>query len=307
MSIENPVVYCVPIRHMATAIVAFRSNYLSAYKALHLSRSLYKSTLFMQNKPNFRKSQMNVSIYLQTAYENKSDWTLGENKPNSNPIKPNFQKAQMNVNLLITKVYRKKDDFAVRKNKAKTNPISEKPKKNVNLYVIEDYENETAFRLRKNKPKQSQFQTVHELVNRMNPKLLNFHLKIRKKPKKPQFPPNPANFSSESRISNRIFPVLCVFSVASLLFLSLMDCKILNIEDTPFVRRNQLPAASARANVTAQPAAIITIRAKMMYFTLTSLKKRSKKRKYTPKTAITKAKNAITTSTQHNNAQAGWI
>jgi len=71
--------------------------------------------------------------------------------------------------------------------------------------------------------------------------------------------------------------------------------------------RNQLLAASARANVTAQPAAIITIRAKMMYLTLTSAKKRSKKRKYTPKTAITKAKNAITTSTQHNNAQAGWI
>jgi len=40
----------------------------------------------MQNKANFRKSQMNVSIYLQTAYENKSNWTLGENKPNSNPV-----------------------------------------------------------------------------------------------------------------------------------------------------------------------------------------------------------------------------
>ena len=99
----------------------------------------------------------------------------------------------------------------------------------------------------------------------------------------------------------------CVFSMASLLFLSIMDCKIINIEYQPFVRRNQLLAASARANVTAQPAAIITIRAKMMYLTLTSAKKCSKKRKYPPQTAITKAKNAITTSTQHNNAQAGWI
>jgi len=226
----------------------------------------------MQNKPNFRKSQMNVNPYNRTDYENKSNWTLGENKPNSNPI-------------------------------------SLKAKRNANSFLQKDYENETAFRLRKNKPKQSQFQTVHELVNRMKPKLLNFHLKIRKKPENPQFPPNPANFSSESQISNRVFPVLCVFSVASLLFLSIMemDCKIVNIEDKPFVRRNHLFAASARANVTAQPAAIITIRAKMMYFTLTSLKKRSKKRKYTPKTDITKAKNAITTSTQHNNAQAGWI
>ena len=62
----------------------------------------------MQNKPNFRKSQMNLSSILTTDYENKHNWTIGENKPNSNPIKPNFQKAQMNVNLTLTKDYRKK-------------------------------------------------------------------------------------------------------------------------------------------------------------------------------------------------------
>ncbi len=67
----------------------------------------------MQNKPNFRKSQMNVSIFSQKEYENLSDWTIGESKPNSNPIKANFQKAQMNVNSLITKDYIKKDDFVV--------------------------------------------------------------------------------------------------------------------------------------------------------------------------------------------------
>ncbi len=71
----------------------------------------------MQNKPNFQKSQMNVSILLQKDYENKRDWTLGENKPNSNPNKPNLRKAQMNVNLTLTKDYRKKDDFEVRINK----------------------------------------------------------------------------------------------------------------------------------------------------------------------------------------------
>ncbi len=85
-----------------------REMILSAYKAaLHLSRTLYKSTLFMQNKANFRKSQMNVNLYNTTDYENKSDWTPGENKPNSKPIKANFQRAQMNVNSLITKDYRK--------------------------------------------------------------------------------------------------------------------------------------------------------------------------------------------------------
>ena len=51
------------------------------------------------------------------TYENKLNWTLGENKPNSNPIKPNLRKSKMNVNLTFTKDYRKKDDFAVRINK----------------------------------------------------------------------------------------------------------------------------------------------------------------------------------------------
>jgi hypothetical protein len=120
---------------------------------LHLSRTLYKSTLFMQNKPNFRKSQMNVNSLITMAYENIRNWTLGQNKPNSNPIKPNLRRARMNVNLTLTKDYRKKDDFAVRINKPNSNPISQRVKMSANVYVIEDYENETAFRPQKNKPK----------------------------------------------------------------------------------------------------------------------------------------------------------
>ncbi len=71
----------------------------------------------MQNKPNFQKSQMNLKFCKQMDYVNKRDWTIGQNKPNSNPIKANFQKAKMNVNLYVIEDYRKKDDFAVRKNK----------------------------------------------------------------------------------------------------------------------------------------------------------------------------------------------
>ncbi len=58
------------------------SIYLRAYKPpLHLSRTLYKSAHFMQNKPNFRKAKMNLNFYTTRAYENKYNWTLGENKP----------------------------------------------------------------------------------------------------------------------------------------------------------------------------------------------------------------------------------
>ena len=100
-----------------------------AYKApgnWHLSTVLGHSTTvedslqissFMQNKANLLDAQMNVSIFLQMTYENKSNRTLGENKPNSNPNKPNSRKAKMNVNLTLTKDYRKKDDFSVRINK----------------------------------------------------------------------------------------------------------------------------------------------------------------------------------------------
>ncbi len=84
---------------------------------------------------------MNVNQYNTKNYENISNWTFGENKPNlsqlkpiSNPIKPNLKRAKMNINSIITKDYSKKEDFVVRINKPNSNPISEKPKMNVNLY-----------------------------------------------------------------------------------------------------------------------------------------------------------------------------
>jgi len=98
-SIENPVIY-VPIRH---------------YICRELSTN---QLLFMQNKPNVKDAQINVSSYMKSKYVKLDTWLSGKNKPNSNPIKPNFQKAKMNVNLYIIEDYRKKDDFIVRINKA---------------------------------------------------------------------------------------------------------------------------------------------------------------------------------------------
>ncbi len=71
----------------------------------------------MQNKPNLvRRRRIANSVYT-TDYERKRNWTLSENKPNSNPIKANLKRAKMNVNLTLTKDYRKKGDFVVRINK----------------------------------------------------------------------------------------------------------------------------------------------------------------------------------------------
>jgi len=73
--------------------------------------------LFMQNKPNFRKTQMNVSIYNIKEYQNFISLAGQKNKPNSNPIKPNCQKGKIDTKCVFTKGYRKKDDFSVRINK----------------------------------------------------------------------------------------------------------------------------------------------------------------------------------------------
>ncbi len=113
MSIENPTL--VHFRYFSSLLTNEyqESSYLRAYNPLcllssvfcllsstfcplHLSRTLYKSTLFMQNEPNFQKAQMNVTSLITVAYEYKSNWTLGENKPNSNPIKANTKPIKAN-------------------------------------------------------------------------------------------------------------------------------------------------------------------------------------------------------------------
>ncbi len=50
---------------------------------------------------------MHLNLYNTRDYERKRDWTLSENKPNSNPIKANLKRAKMNINSIITKGYRK--------------------------------------------------------------------------------------------------------------------------------------------------------------------------------------------------------
>ncbi len=48
----------------------------------------------MQNKPNFRKSQMNVTFYMKSKYEELDTWLSGKNKPNSNPIQTQYKANQ---------------------------------------------------------------------------------------------------------------------------------------------------------------------------------------------------------------------
>ena len=90
---------------------------------------------------------MNVSILLQTDYENIPNWTLGQSKPNSNPIKPNLRKDKMNVNLTLPKDYRRNDAFAVRKNKPNSNPICQRVKIDAKCVFTKDYEEKCGYGL----------------------------------------------------------------------------------------------------------------------------------------------------------------
>ena len=78
----------------------------------HLSSFLYNcresstnSPLFMQNEPNFQKSQMSVNLYITTNYENKRNWTLGENEPNRTQLKPIQSQNEPNSNPIKAKKY----------------------------------------------------------------------------------------------------------------------------------------------------------------------------------------------------------
>ncbi len=118
-SIENPTF--AHFRH-------FSSLFTPSH--LYICRESSTNRPFYAKQTQFPKSQMNVSIYLQTAYENKRNWTIGQSKPNSNPIKTNLQNTQMSVNSILTKVYERNDIFAVPENKPNSNPN----KANFNAY-----------------------------------------------------------------------------------------------------------------------------------------------------------------------------
>jgi len=149
-SIENPTLaHFRHFRHFSSLLTLSHHYIYRESSTNHL--------LFMQNKPNVKDAQINVTSYMKSKYEILDIWLSGKNKPNSNPNKPNCRKGKIDAKCVFTKDYRKKDDFAARKNKPNSNPIFLRTKTNATLFAAKDYENETTFRLRENKPNQTQF------------------------------------------------------------------------------------------------------------------------------------------------------
>jgi len=121
-SIENPTL--AHFRHFSS---------LFTYSPLYICRESSTNQLFLCKTNPILSAiggfQMNLKFCNKMAYENISDWTLGENKPNQTQFKP------------------------------KTNPICEMTKMNLSYYSTKDYENKRLCRQRQNKPNQTQFQT----------------------------------------------------------------------------------------------------------------------------------------------------
>jgi hypothetical protein len=78
------------------------------YKLLTTKKELRKIHSFIQNKPNFRKSQINVTSFGTGEYVKLDTWSDGKNKPKQTQFKPNQSQNKPNSNPI----------------KAKTNPIS---------------------------------------------------------------------------------------------------------------------------------------------------------------------------------------
>ncbi len=75
---------------------------------LYNCRGRSTNQLFYAKQTQFQKKSNDVYPYNTKDYERKRNWTLSENKPNSNPIKPNLQKDKMNISYVKTTNYEQK-------------------------------------------------------------------------------------------------------------------------------------------------------------------------------------------------------
>jgi len=142
------------------SILGFR---ISSYEpqATSLSSTLVECALqnhpFMQNEPNFRKSQMNVCPVNTMDYDKKTLGERGKNEPKTNPIKANFRKAKMNVNKVLAENYENISPIIAPKKQSQFS----KRQKPMQTFLPKRIMKNTRFRVlpkrTQNEPNQSQF------------------------------------------------------------------------------------------------------------------------------------------------------
>jgi len=111
MSIENPtLVHFRHFRHFSSLLTNL--PFTTVESALQISP-------FMQNEPNFRKSQMNVKHFNTVDYENRTLGENGKNEPKTNPIYPCVASGEAGTNPIYP---------CVASGEAGSNPISKAKK-----------------------------------------------------------------------------------------------------------------------------------------------------------------------------------
>ena len=70
-----------------------------------------KNKLFLQNEPNFRKSQMNLTDLLTMNYVQMDTWSIRKNEPNTNPNEPKTNPILANKTTIRTQFKPKQTQF----------------------------------------------------------------------------------------------------------------------------------------------------------------------------------------------------
>ena len=100
---------------LAHTYVPYNSLYKRRGVSITIEDSLQIAPFFAK-QTQFPKSQMNVNPYNRTHYENRSNSTLGENKPNSNPI---CQTVELMQSLYLQRIMKKNAETGYEKTKPK--------------------------------------------------------------------------------------------------------------------------------------------------------------------------------------------
>jgi len=79
-------------------IIASRIQLFSRLRRFTSVERALQIHLFMQNEPNFRKSQMNVTYYITMDYDKRTLGERGENEPKTNPIYPVVASGEAGTN-----------------------------------------------------------------------------------------------------------------------------------------------------------------------------------------------------------------
>jgi len=128
MIIENPVIY-VPIRHLSSVLCLLSSVLTSTT----VEDSL-QIDLFMQNKPKVKYAQINVSSFITSKYVKVDNWCNQKNKPKQSQNKANLVRRRRIANVYDTMNYENKSNWTLGQNKPNSKPI--KPKTNPILSAV---------------------------------------------------------------------------------------------------------------------------------------------------------------------------